>query len=260
MLNDILNTTTISFLGRKGLGKTIGSSILINNINDKDVLVFDITGAYTDGELIKDAKYIDVNTKRFDKKIIIDILLKFKETRKIVLCLNRLTRKELVEFSEVMFKVLNEIGDVAVIIDEVGEIVSQQREYYSPELERCCRIGRNYNIRPFIVITQRTQKVDKNILALSDYYIIMGLTHNLDLEAVRELVGYSAKEFETLKKQIKGLNVGEFYLLKYDGTFRKGKFDLRNQNIVEISQNSRQKKILAEVEKEEIIKAKGDGD
>lgn len=249
MINDILGTTTISFLGRKGLGKTVGSSILINNL-EKDTIVFDITGAYTDGELIKEAKYIDVNTKKFDKKIIIDILMKFKESKKLVLCLNRLTRKELVDFSEIMFKVLNEIGDVAVVIDEVGEIVSQQREYYSPELERCCRIGRNYNIKPFIVITQRTQKVDKNILALSDYYIIMGLTHNLDLEAVRELVGFNAKEFEPLKKNIKQLTTGEFYLLKYDGTFRKGKFDIRNQTAVEVAPNSRQKKVLAELEKE----------
>ena len=250
MQKEILESTTISIFGRKGLGKTVGSSILINNL-EKETLVFDITGAYTKDTLVKDALYLTIDT-RVDNSVLKLILEQFKEHQKIVLDMSRLTRRELVEFTELMFKLINSVGDVAVVIDEVGEVASQQREYYSPELERCVRIGRNYGIKPFIMITQRTQKVDKNILALSDYYIVFGLTHNLDLKAVQELTGLDNEQFEPLKKSIKNMGVGKCEVIKFTGENQKAYFDLVSNSLREATpQNTRQQEIIKNIKKVE---------
>lgn len=250
MKNEILNATTITMLGRKGLGKTIGSSILANNLT-KHTIIFDITGAYTKDNLIKKALYLKVDT-RIDNTILNKILLQFEHYQKIVLDLSEKTRQELVDFSETFFKKINQVGDVAIIVDEVGEIVSQQREFYSPEFERCVRIGRNYGIQPIIMITQRTQKADKNVLALSDYYVVFGLTHNLDLKAVQELVGLDNIQYEDLKKSIKNLGVGKCEIIKYSGETKKMYFDLVLQDLVEVQpQNTKQQKVLSELKESE---------
>ncbi len=250
MIDEILSSTTITYVGRKGVGKTFGSSILINNIENKDTLILDVTGAYTIGRLIHDAIYLEIDVHKITRANVIEILKRFKVKNKLVLNLQRLTRKELVVFFDELFKVINSLGDIAIIIDEVGEVVPQGREAYSQEVERAVRIGRNYNIRPFIMITQRAQKVDKNVLALSDYYIVMGLSHNLDLDAIQKLIGWSTNEFEPIKQKIKSLRIGEFYLIKYDGTIRKGKFNAQDQSITETTDKKRQKDVLKKLEVE----------
>lgn len=252
MINELIDATTLTIVGRKGLGKTVGSAILVNNI-EKNTVVFDITGAYTQDELIQDALYLAIDTK-VDSSTIVLILKQFKEKAKkrIVLNLARLTRKELVDFTEIFFKIVNQVGDVAIVIDEIGEVASQQREFYSPELERCCRIGRNYGIKPFIMITQRTQKADKNILALSDYYLIFGLTHNLDLQAVQDLSGFDKETFEPIKKYIKNLGVGKCVVLKYNGEMEKIGFDMDSQTIYKVkAKNSVQEEMIKEIENKE---------
>ena len=244
---ELINSTTITLLGRKGLGKTVGSAILINNV-DKHSVILDITGAYSTGQLIREALYLKIDT-RIDRSIIVKILEQFENYKRIVIDLSNQTRKELVEFSELFFKTINQVGDIAVVVDEVGEIVSQQKEYYSPEFERCVRIGRNYGIKPVIMITQRTQKADKNVLALSDYYVVMGLTHNLDLKAVQELVGLDSESFEPLKKSIKNLGVGKCEVVKFSGETEKAVFDMVNNEISKVEPfNKRQQKILKDLE------------
>jgi hypothetical protein len=243
MIKKVLAEPTISFLGNKGRGKTVGSAILVNNM-ESEVLIIDTVGAFSKDRLIKDAIYIEVDVRKFDKKMFFPIFKKFKDKKRIVLNVQRLTSKELIEFSEIIFGLVLDVGDIGLVVDEVGEIVSQQKEKYSPEYERLVRIGRNYNIRPVIQITQRPQKVDKNVLALTDFYCVMGLSHNLDLNAVQDLIGYSKEEFQTLRGEIKKQGIGDCLLVKHDGTVTKTKFNMEKDILKERIQAPRQKEVL----------------
>ena len=231
----------------KGYGKTYGSAILANNI-DQDLLVFDVVGAYTKDRLIKGAKYLDVDISEPKRAHGLQVLKQFKEHTKVVLNLQALTRENLTKFCEMMFKVINEFGELAILVDEVGDIVSQTKEHYCNEYERTVRVGRNYDIRPVIQITQRPQKADKNVLALSDYYLIMRLNHNLDLNAVQDLIGTDKFEFAETRDKIKNLKQGDFLLLSSDGSYMRGHFDGTKQNIVETTAKKRQRAALEEAE------------
>ena len=243
MIKEILKEPTISFLGNKGRGKTVGAAILLNNIDD-DVLVIDTVGAFTKDRLIKNAIYIEVDVRKFTKKMFLPIFKRFKEKSRIVLNIQRLTSKEMIDFSECIFSLVLDVGDVALVVDEVGEIVSQQKEKYSPEYERLVRIGRNYGIRPVIQITQRPQKVDKNVLALSDYYMTMGLSHNLDLNAVRDLIGQDKHEFEPTRIDIKKQLVGDCLLIKHDGIVTRTKFNMDTDTLIEKVRATRQREVI----------------
>ena len=181
----------------------------------------------------------------------IPIFQRFKEKSRIVLNVQSLSTKELIEFSEVVFALVLEIGDVGLVVDEVGEIVSQQKEKYSPQYERLVRIGRNYGVRPVIQITQRPQKVDKNVLALSDYYMTMGLSHNLDLNAVKDLIGLDTYEFQDIRKEIKKQTVGECLLVKHDGEITRTKFNMDKDILKERNPARRQTAVLKEAVIEE---------
>jgi len=250
MIKEILQEPTISFLGNKGRGKTVGASILVNNMED-DVLIIDTVGAFSKDRLIKKAIYIEVDVRKFSKKMFIPIFQRFKEKSRIVLNVQSLSTKELIEFSEVVFALVLEIGDVGLVVDEVGEIVSQQKEKYSPQYERLVRIGRNYGVRPVIQITQRPQKVDKNVLALSDYYMTMGLSHNLDLNAVKDLIGLDTYEFQDIRKEIKKQTVGECLLVKHDGEITRTKFNMDKDILKERNPARRQTAVLKEAVIEE---------
>lgn len=247
LLQEIISSTTITFMGMKGYGKTYGSAILANNI-DQDLLVFDVVGAYTKDRLIKGAKYLDVDISEPKRAHGLQVLKQFKEHTKVVLNLQALTRENLTKFCEMMFKVINEFGELAILVDEVGDIVSQTKEHYCNEYERTVRVGRNYDIRPVIQITQRPQKADKNVLALSDYYLIMRLNHNLDLNAVQDLIGTDKFEFAETRDKIKNLKQGDFLLLSSDGSYMRGHFDGTKQNIVETTAKKRQRAALEEAE------------
>lgn len=242
ILNELLNATTIGILGMKGTGKTFSSSVLANNI-DKHTILLDITGAYTINRLIKDAAYIDVDTT--EQRAITKALLKgFADNQRIVFNTTFLVRKNLIEFTENLFKILNQVGDAAVIIDEAADILPQTKELYSHEAERTIRLGRNWDIKPIVVITQRSAKLDKNALALADYILIFRLTHNLDLDAIKTLIGMNSAEFIPLAQEIKNLNIGECVIYKYTGEFFKAKVDLAKQDIFKIEAKSRIKEVL----------------
>jgi len=244
VLNELLNATTITFLGMKGVGKTIGSSILANNIN-KHTIVVDIAGAYTINRLIDEAKYYLVD--EYDKRLIVKALKEgFDEKNRIVFDVSKMTKSRIVDFVDLLSEILKIGGDVAVVIDEVGEVIPQSSGKYSEQFESLVRVGRNYGVKPIIMISQRPQKVDKNALALSDYYIIMRLTHNLDLNAVKELFGLSSVEFQPLAQEIKKLNVGECIIYKYNGDWFKAKFDMHTQDLLKSKGNTRIDEVLKE--------------
>jgi len=243
MIKKILEEPTISFLGNKGRGKTVGAAILVNNM-EGDVLIVDTVGAFSMNKLIKKAKYLEVDVRKFSKKTAMEIFKQFKENRRVVLNVQKLTSKEKIAFSECVCAMAMELGDLGFVVDEVGEIVSQQGESYSTEYERLVRVGRNYGVRPVVQITQRPQKVDKNVLALTDYYMVMGLSHNLDLEAVRNLIGQDTYEFKELRNDIKKQGVGDCLLVKFDGEMERAKFCMDSDSLKEIAPKSRQKQAL----------------
>jgi DNA helicase HerA-like ATPase len=103
-------------------------------------------------------------------------------------------------------------GNVGIVVDEVGEYVpegSSSRKTYSREMERVIRIGRNYGIKPYILITQRPQQVAKKVLDLAQYTIVFKLIRYRSREKVKQLLGMSDYEFTTVSNMLKELQVGQ---------------------------------------------------
>ncbi|HIQ50295.1 MAG TPA: ATP-binding protein [Nanoarchaeota archaeon] len=254
---EILSKHTISILGIKGYGKTVASSILTNNINDKVVIVIDTVGAYTRDRLIKKAEYIRIkrigNRKEVIKKGLISSLKQIREM-KVVFDISRLKRQELVIFIDVLAELLLELGEkgnyFVLVIDEIGEYLPQNRIVYSEELERVIRIGRNYNISPVIMITQRPQKVAKDVLALSDTYIIFKTIHQLDREKIKELLGLSKEEFRDIENILKNLKIGESLVITEQLDTFLVRWDMENQDYILQEQEKEFEK--KEIEKEKV--------
>lgn len=206
----------ISIIGMRGTGKTYLTKRLLNYVDVDKIIIFDVVGVYDDLEGIRlEFDKVILKYKLFD---VMDKLIKSDE-KIITVDLSLLSRKE-------MREVINDISEyliirkpktisVMVVADEVGEYMEQERGIYAERFESLVRIGRNKNILWVIMTTQRAQKVNKHILALSDLYIIFRVMHNLDLEAVKNIMGMDTKSFKQYVDYIKQQQTGYFIL--YDG-------------------------------------------
>jgi len=218
----------IAILGMRGTGKTWFSVKLLKHLMEKVDIVYliDVVGVYEDylSEQDIDAVIIDID----DLVSAVDFFEFFKKVEHaqdtvkykiVVYDISALSRKEMVEFmdifSEYLLRFKPKNKKVAVICDEVGEYAEQERGYYSSGFETLVRIGRNKNVLWIVLITQRPQKVNKHLLALSDIYVIFRLMHNLDMDAVRNILGYSKTDFTIHEQTIKHLATGQYIV--YDG-------------------------------------------
>ncbi len=211
-------------MGQKGTGKTFAAAILGHCINKK-VFYIDTVGVWSKLKLIPGAAYVKMG-KVGENKLWKTFNTCYSKYKAVVLDLSYYIQSELVDFMNSFCRWALTIGNMAVIVDEVGDYCPQYREVYSVELERLVRIGRNYGVEPIIMITQRPQKVNKEILALSDFYIIFRVMHNLDREKIKDLLGYKAEQWDVLEKEIMKLPSRTAYTFDKDLNLNKLEFPI----------------------------------
>ena len=236
------DTAVITIAGLRGYGKTYLTSKLIEQEQGKGhkIFVFDVVGALS--------KYLGYDFVLFDKvygkKTAKRLLDKLDKQQVVIFNISELTREEMVAQADVILSVLMSGNDHGVVvIDEVGELIPQRHEFYSNEVERLIRIGRNKGLGKVYMTTQRLQQTDKTAISQSSYYFFFKMLHNLDIEAVRSILGWDSKEIRELKGVLSNLEVGEF--VATDGIFLDGIFKWVNsqESVVKVRSITSQTKL-----------------
>lgn len=223
-----LPSYVITIAGQRGTGKTLAAAKFIHHADAGKVLILDLIGAYSQYVNSDDYDLFEVR-KPYYSDAYKSALSKGGD--KILFNFSGLTRRELVlEVDKILSLLLSSrnMSNLTLVIDEVGEVLPQSHTYYSEETERVIRVGRNRGIKQIILTTQRLQQVDKLAISQSSHYFFFRFLHNLDLDAVRVLLGSS-----DIGGFLRKLDIGEFYLISYDEVIAKYKYNL-NKNKFEI--------------------------
>lgn len=240
---------TGAIIGGKGAGKTVLSAGLLMELlkSGRDVIVFDPIGAvsrlFTRGDIngVKidpegKVNIIDVDRTIKDHKQALNVIKTVLKPRRInIFNFSQLLPDEIIVTANNLCKVLRTLSEFALVVDEVGEFCPQNpRGAYCMELERLNRVGRNTDIQPIIVTTQRPQQTNKNVLALADSWFTMKIGYYLDANIVGQNVGVTQNGLKNMKRNLKTLKPGEFYFIE-DGEVTRGGFDLNKMQIFGLS-------------------------
>lgn len=181
----------IGILGGTGSGKTSTLKLLALASTDR-VFVFDPLNV--------------INIKGFDKVIFRKTSIgkgksagEFfnKKTKKnVIFSFDGLLQSELADFVNDFFSVWSP-KDCIIAIDEVHEFVPESgtSAKYAPEVERAIKHWRNQNVG-FIFTSQRPAYVKKNVLALTDYLIVLRTTYPTDTKVIEEIASNILNEDE----------------------------------------------------------------
>lgn len=215
---DMDKHTTISIIGQKGTGKTILLQLIFNKIN-KSAILIDVTGACDKVNALK-IKNLSSDNLKEKIKIISELVSKMKNKKmfKMVIDFSTLEKEHYKIVIDAIAQILLKYKiECAFMVDEAKDFLQQGKgRYYSNKLEMLWRIGRNYNIKPVILTSQRATYVDKDVLALSDLYIFFRQMHVLDRRRVGELTGYDSRTFQNkYGRFLMHLNIRE--VLVFDG-------------------------------------------
>lgn len=207
--------TTITIMGQKKSGKTYCGMYIGNEIKDKPVFYFDTVKAITESGVCNTKNIIKITRQSLNRpKLIYDTLDKCYASGGAIIQLNKLVPRDLVDFSDMFCCWAMEKGNMALFVDEVADYCPQSVRYYSEELERLWRDGRNYGIKPVGLITQRSQAANKNLLALADVYIVFRMFHNLDRGKVKDLIGVKPDHWEKFERDIMSLEQRHAFLFE----------------------------------------------
>ena len=183
---EISNATqrTISILGAKGAGKT--TLIKMFMMQESTMLVFDPLSVVKDKSInalriILKTKDIDVDRIRVVMTVVNEAL---RKKNNVILSFDNMVQEEEIILANMIFPLIS-FKDGWVVLDEVHEFVPLYSG--STEVQRFIRHCRNQNIG-IIQTTQRPASVHKNVLALTDYAIILRMTWTHDLNAVKDLI------------------------------------------------------------------------
>jgi len=197
---------TIGILGQKGTGKTFLTRAFILNLKNK-VVIFDTIGAISKTKI--NAKVYEVVAQEIEKQAIGWGVLSSKTNKNVCVDLSRLTRSEILLFTNVALRQA-EYKDKVIVVDEIADYLPEQAKK-SEEMERLIRHGRNEGCA-FIFNTQRPAQISKNTLNLVDILIVFRLVWNRDLEVLEELysnIGKTKTEIPEEINKISKQGVGE---------------------------------------------------
>ena len=203
------NHFVLGVMGLRGTGKTFTSANLIKLFPNERWLFYDVAGAIAHNNYIPGAEVLHVDELISEKYFYKILKTLFKKNNVVIVDMGRITGKTMSVIADYMsnFALRNGLN---VVIDEAGKILSQRSFNYSLRTEDLVTIGRNYGTGKIILITQRPANVSKNVYALSDYYMIFQLKHQLDHKQVRDMYGLTVHEYAPLSAKIKMLKVGQF--------------------------------------------------
>lgn len=126
---------------------------------------------------------------------------------------------------------------VDLVFEEIHEVAPQDKtNIYGPNLFRCLEIvmkifsqGRFIGIGP-MGVSQRSARVNKNVLTQADMLIAMRTTHPLDIKTIDEWLQYQGdqEKRKELLANIQSLQNGEAYVYAPElGVFKRTKFRMR---------------------------------
>jgi hypothetical protein len=202
----------ISIMGMRGCGKThLAASLEFRE--ELKVLYIDTAGAFR--QKMPEKYYI-----AFDKMRTVDEIEEVigghfddPKNRELIVDISELNRSDMIAVCDILWDILKcSQMKWALIIDEISELCPQTRVFYSEGIETCARMGRNKGVLFFVMTNQRMQKVNKDILNLSDCYVIFKFVARLDQQAVRGVLDWDDMEFYKVGKEIKELGVGEYMI------------------------------------------------
>ncbi len=213
---------TVAIVGNKGSGKTVLLEKLATDFfeSGRDVIYIDVIGAtfeHAKNHEVDDSyfNWVNVDIAKVEEDVLKKYIAKVIKVDHInAFNLMMLTQREKVEFANRLFKILQKIKDYVLIIDEIQELTPQLRGSYAEEVERIIRIGRNFGIKPIIFSSQRPQVVSKQVLALSDIFIIKKIDYYRDADIIAEIIGLGKEGRKKLRRQLKNLKVNESYLVQ----------------------------------------------
>lgn len=175
---------TISILGAKGAGKTTLIKMLM--MQEKPMLVLDPLSVIKSKSI--DALRIVLKTKDIDDDRIRTVMKVVNETLRkgnnVVLSFDNMVQEEEIILANMIFPLIA-FKDGWVVLDEVHEFVPLYSG--STEVQRFIRHCRNKNIG-VIQTSQRPASVHKNVLALTDYLVVLRMTWTHDLQAIKDLL------------------------------------------------------------------------
>lgn len=218
---NILDNHTIAYMGQKGSGKTFLMMATLEAIKDKNVIFLDTLGV-VDKTKHKNVIFIDnitPNTQNYKEIIKVFDKLNWNTNKvKVVLDLKAFDIPELVIMIDMIsLYLLDRKIATAFMVDEISDYARQgKRKPYCKAFERLVRVGRNYGVTPVIMATQRPQLTEKDILALSDCFVIFRLMYSLDREVVRDLIGQSKNEFTPTDKYLKSAKERSVIIITQD--------------------------------------------
>jgi hypothetical protein len=219
---DSLPYGVIGVLGLRGSGKTYLSSKLDFSKVDK-VFYLDTVGAFSknfrewknEKEFLSRGEFLILNFSKLPDKLSCIRAFDAPKEKHVVLNIMTLPSRDMVVFVDWLCEYLKwKKKPCALVADEVGEFCDQERVNYSYEFESVVRIGRNLGILWVVLISQRPQKVNKNIFTQCDIQVIFKLYHNLDIGAVQSILGHSRTEFSPVAEKIKRMGIGDYLMVK----------------------------------------------
>ena len=207
MIN-IEKTKTIGILGQKGTGKTYLTRQIAEAI-PKDVILFDTIGVVK----AKGCKMYEVDIQQPEKQAVLFSQITLKTHHNIGVDLSRLTKDEIVEFTN-LYLSITEMKNKYIIIDEMADYAPQIGES-SKELERLVRHGRNFG-NTFIFNTQRPAYLTKNVLNLIDVVVFFRLVWKRDIDVVKDILNnLGQRNITTEINEITNMGVGECKVYKF---------------------------------------------
>ncbi|MEM3863452.1 MAG: DUF87 domain-containing protein [Metallosphaera sp.] len=211
--NDVVRKC-VSILGIRGSGKSNTAKIFAEELINAGVPVIIID---------PDGEYKGLKVTTFDK---------FSEDPEEIVNLVHLGRSvdlDVNEWNEEVFKFLTSLmnylwdvskvrkKDLFILVEEAHEFIPQgERTPLSDILTRIALRGRKRGLG-MILVSQRSAKVNKDVLSQSEIYFLHKVVHPVDIKVYKEILPLKTKDVEN---EIKSLTTGEAIFYK-DGELRK---------------------------------------
>ncbi|BDC19505.1 DUF87 domain-containing protein [Acidianus sp. HS-5] len=199
----------IAILGIRGSGKSNTAKVLGKELIREGfpLIVIDPDGEYDFQEALR------IDNFNLDPEFAVKDVLERK--RSIIIDMNEWNDEAfnfLFKFLDIFWNLSKKYkANVFLVLEEAHEFIPQgERTKISEEITRVALRGRKRGIG-MIMISQRSARVNKDVLTQSEIYFLHKVVHPVDFKVYREILPLKARE---VSDTVKSLDVGEalFYM------------------------------------------------